>query len=431
MFRRSRFCPLWPWILWCACASAAPDHDHRTSGTPAAPGVSESRDASNRLPGAPPSVELVIVPSPAQAKSAEVMVASLGQRLAGWFRSTGVDTTCRHEAELDPEAVLQPTGQSGVRVWLLFSDATSNSHPGSAHLYFAVERPEAQGLRFLWRTVELKSGLDELGGELLAQVIRLSSVALWEGSLETSREQLTEQLGRERVVVPFGSSAASSARSVGGDASIPAPVDLARATAVRPRWVSPVVRIIRARISTEPEGTLVPALGIGYLMRWRGPEDVASGPEMMLGFGVWSHQSALGVRASWQSLSTQLIARDQVEFEVGGNALRVVGHATKTLPRGVELTGELGCGLDVIRYRTTRIADSRQEMQSDPHDLRPLVYLGTGVQRQLGLLRLGLSALLAVQVRHTRYGVMTEERFQPLMVPWRVQPGVRLELSWQ
>jgi hypothetical protein len=53
----------------------------------------------------------------------------------------------------------------------------------------------------------------------------------------------------------------------------------------------------------------------------------------------------------------------------------------------------------------------------------------SGLQSKLGLLRLGLSVLLAVQVLDTRYGVETEEGFQSFVVPWRIQPGVRLELS--
>jgi hypothetical protein len=413
---------LWSWILWSTCVSASPEVDQRIIGT----SVATEPRPSNTPPRAPPRVELVIVPSPAQAKSADVMVDSLGQRLASWFHSTGVVTACRHEAELDPQAVLRPSGQSGVRVWLLFGDATNTARASSAHLYFAVERSETQSLGFLWRTVELKSGLDELGGELLAQVIRLSSVALWEGSLETSREQVEEQLGRERVTL-----AANPAGPVGGSTSTPVFVDQGRATPATQRAAPSVVRITRARVSTESDSILVPVLGIGYVLRWRGPEGVASGPEMMLGFGVRSHRSAFGVRGSWQSLSVQSIARDQIEFEVGGNALRIVGHATTVLPQGVELTGEFGCGLDIVRYRATRTVDPRQELQTDPRDLRPLVYLGTGVQRGLGSLRLGLSALVAVQVLHTRYGVMTDEHFQPLVVPWRVQPGVRLELSWQ
>jgi len=375
----------------------------------------------------PPLVALVVVPP---VESASHIVVSLDQHLKGWFRPTGVATTCRDARELAQPSVMQPTGYAGVRVWMLFGNSSGRNDVGSAHLYFAVERSANQELKFLWRSVELPSGLDEVGIEQLVQVIHLSSLALWEGSVETPREQVAENLARERGAIlpdppPIGPTAFER------ETPVNAPTAVTPYQPPAPPWrPPPLVRITHASVLVQ-DGEFAPVLGIGYLIRWRGPEQTAVGPEMMLGANFWFGRYALGVRATWQSLSTQEIALTPVQFDVSGNSFRLGGHATCKMARSIELTTELGGGLDIIRYRTLRTTDPQLEPEVEPHDLRPFIYFGAGAQRRIGPFRLGISTVLVAQILHTRYGVANSDSFTSYMTPWRVQPGLRFELSRQ
>ncbi len=422
-------------LPWTVSAWAVPDANILVPSVSPTSETPPNGDTASQLSPLPPAVELIVVPPRAEARSPQPIVNSLSQRLQSWFRPAGVLTRCRYAAELEPQTVMQPSGHAGVRVWVLFSDSTSRTRAGSAHLYFAVERSANQELRFLWRSVDLHSGLDELGGELLGQVIHLSSLALWEGNLSTSREQVAEKLARERRTPLVEPPTVSLAAPVSGERIADAPIEATPHPIPGPLRGSPaLVRITHRSVSTErgnKDGQFIPMLGVGYLVRWRGPEHVAAGPEMVLGISFWSREYALGVRATWQSLSTHVIVRDSATFETAGNALRLGTHVTLNMPRSIELTGELGGGLDVVRFRTARTTSQYTEPQSEPHDLRPLAYFALGVQNQWGPLRLGLSALLAVQLLNTRYGVVTQDEFQPLVVAWRVQPGLGMDLTWQ
>jgi hypothetical protein len=317
----------------------------------------------------------------------------------------------------------------------VFGDSSGRNDVGSAHLYFAVERSANQELKFLWRSVDLPSGLDELGVEQLVQVIHLSSLALWEGSVETSRAQLAEKLGRERGALPLEPSPHDPPPTFESGRLVEAPPVVAPYQPPAPtRRSLPLVGITHATVAVSRErhdGAFDPTLGIGYVIRWRGPERAAIGPEMMLGANLWFGEYALGFRATWQSLSTQAITLAPAEFDVSGNSFRFGGHATLKISRTIELKADLGAGLDIIRYRTTRTTDPQLEPELEPHDLRPFVYLGMGAQHRVGPFGLGLSALLAAQVLDTRYGVANSGKFASYMTPWRVQPGLRLELSWQ
>lgn len=386
-------------------------------------------NAASRPSELPPLVELVVVPPVSEGEVAPPVIATLGQRLRGWFRSSGVVTTYDYAPELSQRRVLQQNGQAGVRVWVVFSDSISQNHQGSAHLYFSVERSANQELKFLWRSVELPSGLDELGVEELVQVIHLASLALWEGTIETSREEVTEQLGRERGALPINAPPTGSSNMLDRPST-----DALRAAAAAYGWRPAFVRITQANVSVVrdgQDGKLEPALGIGYLVRWRGKERAATGPELMLGANYWFDRYAVGARVTWQSLFTQEIALTPAAFEVGGSSLRLGGNFTVSLHPSLHFATEIGGGLDIIRYRTLGPTDPQWEVQQEAHDLRPFIYLGAGLQRRMGRLQVGLAALLAVQVRRTRYGFVTGDAYAAQLTPWRVQPGLRLELSWQ
>jgi hypothetical protein len=428
-------------MLLLPCPLAAVPAQADPAGEPATP--SPSREPLGAVPGdtanpsseGPALVELVVVPGAAEASVTAAVVSSLGQRLKGWFRPNDVVTTRRDATELTQRDVMQPTGHAGVRVWLMFSDSISRNQTGSAHIYFATERSAYQELKFLWRSVELPSGLDEVGLELLVQVMHLSIRALWEGSVETSREQVAERLERERGALPLALQASASTATLAHQEPIQAPAVVnTRATTTLMRSGPSLVSITRATVSVlqEPRtGAFEPALGIGYAIRWRGPEGTAVGPEMMLGANYWFGKSAIGARATWQPLSTEEIALAPAVFDVGGNTLTLGGYASLDAGRAMELTGELGGGLDIIRYRTMQITDPQLEPAVESHDLRPFIYLAGGVQHRVGPLRLGLSTLLAVQVLDTSYGIADGKKFTAQLNPWRIQPGLRLELSWQ
>lgn len=134
-------------------------------------------------PLAPLVVELVLV---GQAQGD----LSLLHRVRSLFEP---DTrlTMEQRVELDREAVLQPSTPGTLYVWITF-DGRSR-----ARVYVTTRERQAQSARYLYRDIELRAGLDELGSETIAQVAHSSVRALRAGDRETSRSLLISALNAD------------------------------------------------------------------------------------------------------------------------------------------------------------------------------------------------------------------------------------------
>ena len=91
---------------------------------------------------------------------------------------------------IDQRAVLLPQRTDTVYLWIRVGDRTA------ARVYLAVSDGGGRA-RFLFREVRLDAGLDEVGGETLAEVAHSSALALWQRELQTSQPALLAALERD------------------------------------------------------------------------------------------------------------------------------------------------------------------------------------------------------------------------------------------
>ncbi|HET7543414.1 MAG TPA: hypothetical protein VFK05_26250 [Polyangiaceae bacterium] len=131
---------------------------------------------------------------------AQVEVAMLGdverdpvlfERIRSLFPpQTAVVLSTAHE--LDQRAVLLPQRSDTVYIWIRVTERSR------ARVYLSlVEQGEDAQARYLFRELELDSGLDEVGGETLAEVAHSSARALWSREQQSSRQALVDALDRE------------------------------------------------------------------------------------------------------------------------------------------------------------------------------------------------------------------------------------------
>jgi len=98
----------------------------------------------------------------------------------------------RDVTRIDQRAVLLPQRADTVYIWIRVTDLRN------ARVYLALSEEDGRA-RYLFRELELDAGLDEVGGETLAEVAHSSAQALWLRELQTPRQTLVAALEREEV----------------------------------------------------------------------------------------------------------------------------------------------------------------------------------------------------------------------------------------
>jgi hypothetical protein len=96
----------------------------------------------------------------------------------------------RDVERIDQRAVLLPERADTVYIWIRVTQRTN------ARVYLALSE-EGGRTRYLFREIKLDAGLDEVGGETLAEVAHSSAQALWLRELQTPRQTLLAALERE------------------------------------------------------------------------------------------------------------------------------------------------------------------------------------------------------------------------------------------
>jgi hypothetical protein len=147
----------------------------------------------------------------ASAPLARVEIATVGdverdpllfQRIRSLFpEQTSVVLSAEHH--LDQRAVLRPRHADTVYIWIRVTELSA------ARVYLTLAEQDGQA-RYLFREVRLDSGLDEVGGETLAQVAHSSAQALWSREQQSSREALVDALAREAQHAPLSSAATTA-----------------------------------------------------------------------------------------------------------------------------------------------------------------------------------------------------------------------------
>jgi hypothetical protein len=337
-----------------------------------------------------PSVTLAVVGDPGDA-------AAVDARVVSWFHEQGTPTRSSRQPAVDAGAVFSPTGEPGVRIWILLK------LPALVRVFFAVEEPANRPLRYLVRDVALDGGLDELGLEQVAQVVNLSALALWAGNLESSRQEVETGLG---VVAPLESSPVGTA----GPSTPSAPSAPSKDPGAD--W--------RARVT----------VGVEYAARLAGPEGLVHGPGANMGVLFRHRPFEIGPRFHAQLILPREVTHSGVALELHGAALGLGLAAARQTAERVWATGEVGTGLDLVEYEATSFGDASLRASATRPELRPLAYASLGVRADLGAVSITGAVLLAVQFLHTHYDISDRSERSELFGPWVVQPGLTTSVIW-
>ncbi len=94
------------------------------------------------------------------------------------------------------------------------------------------------------------------------------------------------------------------------------------------------------------------------------------------------------------------------------------------------MTGEVGPGLDFVRYHAGPIAAALLRPGSGGANTRPNGYLRLGARVDFGAVSLEADGLLVVEFFSTHYDVQIGALRSEVLVPAIVQPGLALGGAW-
>lgn|GEM_PF-6632028 len=359
-----------------------------------APGLARAADAAPAIAAAPTSLPRVDVVIADSFPSATIVAA----RVAGWFTGQGIATKTEVGPEPTATWVLASTPIQGVRIWITLGT------PTTARVFFSVQERADVPPRVLLQEVELRSGVDELGIERLAQVASFSALAAWEGSAESTRRDVEQGLGVK-----------------------PSPAAVTPA----PRAVEPA----RTKV-VQSEPTIFPAKpywrfigGFSYDTKWRGQAGTFVGSTTNAGASRRYEQNELSARLVLHvGFVPYSIHRDGARLQpntIGGSLVLGAKHH---LPGGIWFGAELEAARELVSPRMAA-NDVWIAPRTDSRSWSSWLGGGLGLgyeYKRLGVI--GLFATVAVALGDQDYVVQdaTTGEQHTLLSPWRVQPGLSL-----
>lgn len=341
---------------------------------------------------AAPSIEIFVVAGP---EVYDRLRALLDRRLS----ALGATSWSRAE-EVAPGDVLATSPSHALRCWIDLSDRRR------ARLTFAAR----SGERFLVRDFELSGDLDEIDRAALAEVIELSIGALLEDERAgLSRGETQALLARRAARAPTGPAAAGPAPPLptGGQSPLlDAPAPVLR----EPRLDFGVFYAAQAVAAGLP---------------------IDNGPGLSLAISQQG-SSLFGraiVSAGW--LTVQYLLPETVS----GAAARV-GLEGVAARLGVEIGSRrwrlrVGAGWDFVHVSPEAESAALALVASHWSTTLSLQGAARAAVARLGGARLWVNVLADLLPTAVDYGVAAGGSFQTVFSPWRVRPGIALEVTFR
>jgi hypothetical protein len=349
-------------------------------GLCAEPRALAGADAGESAQAFPPRVDVAIVGSMPGGDA-------LGSRVESWFAAQPTTVSVRSMPLLAAGEVLGARELTGVKVWVVLRS------PSVARLFFAVAETEAGTPRYLVRDVTLDGGLDELGMEQVTQVIYVSALALWSGTLQSSRQDV------ERGLAPD-----------------PAPH--------RPATARPEAAPARSRAGFSS------AIGVGYSARFAGEEGTTHAPSATFGVQHPVGRLTIGGRFEAALLLPHRAQENGLTLDLHGVSFAAGALLLGELFDGTSGSVELGAGFDVVNFEALSIDDPTLRAEADETESRPFVRVRSGVVRALGPVSLGVGAGLSIQLFRTHYDAEDGAKRSELLAPWLLQPELDASVTW-
>ncbi len=327
----------------------------------------------------------------------------LESRIRSWFGAE-VPLAVVRQRDLVTEHVLSPDLER-VSVWVTPRSATQ------ARLFFVVPTGDGSSARYLIRDVPLGEGLDEVGGERIAQVVHSSVSALLEGEIESTRQEVERSLA-EVDIAPASSDPA------------PKPAAVRRPPIVqeRPRK--------RPRPPRTQENTdlaqLRPVAAAFYRVAWASAEGTAHGPGLGTGVVLLLDGAELGVLARGQLTWPRSRTFDELNVTLSERLLRFALHAGHAVSDGVALNVEAGPGVVWVKFEPTATGS---EITATPGgtNRRTFMSIGVGATFRLGAVRVGARAEVDLYASRSHYDVATRTGTREIARTSSAQPALLLE----
>lgn len=306
------------------------------------------------------------------------------------------------EQERFRSSALLSEAASDSRVWVFVARSEKNT----AKLYF--RGPD--GERFLLRTLNLKSGLDELGRELIAQVVETSTVALLRAEAGVTREEVRADLSAEDA-------------SLGVDSSPPPP------TSVAPTEKEGAADET-ARASGHGDGRFELDVAARGIAKW-------TGSDLGLDHGVGAEAAVAGRFASGFALRGRLVVEYGLGQSIDTNgvfgtvqttALRAMADARFAMgPSGLALG--LGGGVDRVDLEPRVAVGSSLTAAPGTLTTVPILRIEARYELTLGVFCMSAGVLADVSLMDTHYDVRDGTGTRRIAEPWPVRPGMAAALG--
>lgn len=303
-----------------------------------------------------------------------------------FHRVAGMDRTDLLDAAAHPSS-------GRARVWVTLAG------PDQALLLFAGPSRE----RYLVRRVPLRSGLDELGRERIAQVIQSSTLALLRGRAGMTRAQM-------RVAV-----------AQVGDAGKPDP-----ATQKPAPGVSAESQGTRSRRSLAE-----PRLGLGYAAAWTGDAlGVRHGPLASLGLDRIGG-TPLTVALVLEGSFIQEYSTDDVGVRTQTSVVRLLLGGQWPLGGSLGFFGAIGGALDVTRVSPFASSERTVSLRSDQTCVVPAAHVQAGIEVEVGSFLLGTGPRVDLYPSDIHYDLMRGGRAERVVTVWPVVAGLSVQGAWR
>jgi hypothetical protein len=372
----------------------------RAEGAPASgAAVPPAGAEASAAQGRPDRAHVVLV---GEAGRGEELSAVLSELLT---RQNVVPDFERRERFRSNALLEESTGDS--RVWVF----VTRPSPHVARLYFRGPH----GNRFLLRELALKNGLDELGRELIAQVVETSTVALLRSEAGLSREEASRDLSLQ-----------GEPQEGGDDIPVVAALPPSAQSAEPPGDANdgaPTARGGPSRFTYELSARLAE--------KWAGSDfsiDTGVGAETGLAYGLSPSLFVRG-RLVFEYGLGQSIETASVNADVQTSALRLgVDLGTRRGPHG--FAAGVSAGADVTRVQPAQPPDASLAPAARFTDTTPVVRLEARYELALGAFRATAGVLGDVSLEDTHYDVRIGDGSTPVAEPWAVRPGLALTVGW-
>ncbi len=338
----------------------------------------------------------------------------LARRITSWFDRSPFRVEVRNVPRLDAERVLSPQPGSCAWVWV-----TLRADRG-ARVYFVRGTAEQGAPSYLVRDIRLEHGLDEIGGERVAEAIHYSVLALLEGSASNDRAEIMRALEGD---------AAGDRTPPAKDVVAPAPDRSTSPIEARPprRDVDVEPRASHRNVDVDSRASHRNVdVGIGYAVALRGDEGFAHGPRATLRAPL---AGAFSAAVSFRSALPATPALGAIDLELYGGTLAVGLIGTLQLARSASLDVSSGPAVEWVHYSAVGSRDPAIVVGGAESEVRPAWDFAVRAVFEWPI-RWAFVVECPVSLTRTTYEVATSGERRTIGRPWALSPSAGIEVRF-